>query len=214
VRPSGEVVEGGAAKVLIGESGHAALLVVGNRGAGGFAGLVLGSVAVQVAAHATCPVLVVRGAARAGDPVVVGVDGSPTSTDAIRFAADEAAWRQVPLLAVHSWTAPVSTGPGDMLPLVYDVKRVEAEEQRVLAESVAGLAGTHPDVRLEQRLVPGGAAGVLTELSGQAQLMVVGSRGHGGFTGLLLGSVSRALIYHADCPVAVVRPGPEPEQGR
>jgi nucleotide-binding universal stress UspA family protein len=208
VRATAVVVDGSAAAVLIGESGHADLLVVGHRGVGGFAGLLLGSVAVQVAAHATCPVLVVRGAARGTGPVVVGVDGSPTSADAISFAAGEAAWRQAPLLAVHTWAAPVSTGPGDMLPLVYDVDRVAAEERRVLAESVAGLAETHPDVRLEQRLVEGRAPGVLTELSGHAQLLVVGARGHGGFTGLLLGSVSRALIYHADCPVAVVRPTP------
>ncbi|MCW6006080.1 universal stress protein [Micromonospora sp. CPCC 205371] len=212
VRVSAEVIDGGAAAVLTSESDKAALLVVGQRGHGGFGGLLLGSVAVQVAAHAACPFLVTRGEHRRSGPVAVGVDGAPTSAAAIAFAADEAEWRRASLLAVHAWTAPVSTGPGDMLPLVYDVDRVEAEERRVLAESVAGLAETHPDLPVEQRLVSGRAAEAFKDLSRHAQLVVVGSRGHGGFVGLLLGSVSRALIHHADCPVAVVRPVPPPKQ--
>lgn len=209
VRVRGDLLTGGASAVLVDQSRDAAMLVVGGRGRGGFADLLLGSVAAQVAAHAACPVVVIRGNVRAAGAVVVGVDGSPTSTAAIAFAADEAEWRHASLLAAHAWTAPVSTGPGDMLPLVYDVDKVEAEERRVLSESVAGLGESHPDVPVEQRLVHGRAAEFLNDLSREAQLVVVGSRGHGGFTGLLLGSVSRALVHHAGCPVAVVRPTPE-----
>jgi nucleotide-binding universal stress UspA family protein len=134
------------------------------------------------------------------------VDGSPTSAAAIGFAAEQAAWRKTNLVAVHAWAQPVSTGPGDMLPLVYDPDLLAAEEARVLAESVAGIGATHPDVNVERRLVEDRAASALIEQSRRAQLVVVGSRGHGGFTGLLLGSVSHALLHHADCPVAVVPP--------
>lgn len=210
VRVSAQVVDGGPSAVLIAESRRAAMVVIGHRGLGGFAGLLLGSVAVQVAAHAASPVVVARGTVGRDGPVVVGVDGSPTSTRAIAFAADQAARRQTSLLAVHAWTAPVSTGPTDLLPLVTDVERIEAQEARALAESVAGIAGAHPDLRVEQQLLQGHPARVLTELSGGAQLVVAGSRGRGGFTGLLLGSISQALIHHADCPVAVIHPDARP----
>jgi nucleotide-binding universal stress UspA family protein len=206
VTVTSEVITGGPAEVLIQQSGQAAVVVLGHRGLGGFASLLLGSVAVQVTAHASSPVVVARGEPRGDGPVVVGVDGSPTSAAAIGFAADEAAWRKTNLIAVHAWAQPVSTGPGDMLPLVYDPDLLASEEARVLAESVAGLGATHPDVHVERQLVESPAATVLIEQSRRAQLVVAGSRGHGGFTGLLLGSVSHALLHHAECPVAVVRP--------
>jgi nucleotide-binding universal stress UspA family protein len=206
VRVASEVVVGGAAEVLIQQSREAAMVVLGDRGRGGFGSLLLGSVAVQVTAHAVGPVAVARGEPRRDGPVVVGVDGSPVSAAAIAFAADEAALRKTNLVAVHAWAQPVSTGPGDMLPLVYDPDLLAAEEARVLAESVAGLGANHPDVPVERELVEDRASAALIERSRRAQLVVVGSRGHGGFTGLLLGSVSHALLHHADCPVVVVRP--------
>lgn len=206
VAVSGDAVLGPAAPVLIEASSAAAMVVLGSRGRGGFAALLLGSVAVQVAAHASGPVVIARGTERDTGPVVVGVDGWPTSAQAIAFAAQEAAFRDATLVAVHAWTSPVSAGPGDMLPLVYDTEQVTAEETRVLAESVAGLADRHPDLRVEQQVVREPSTKALVERSRQAQLVVVGSRGRGGFAGLLLGSVSQALIHHADCPVIVVRP--------
>lgn len=206
VSVTSEVITGDPADVLIQQSHEAAMVVLGDRGAGGFASLLLGSVAVKVTAHANSPVVVARGEPRSDGPVVVGVDGSPTSTAATLFAAEEAAWRETNLIALHAWARPVSTGPGDMLPLVYDPDRLAAEEARVLAESVAGLGANHPDVPVERMLVEDRAATALIEQSARAQLVVVGSRGHGGFTGLLLGSVSHALLHHSDCPVAVVRP--------
>ena len=203
---TGAVVTGAPAVVLVHESHHAALIVIGSRGLGGFSGLLVGSVAVQVAAHAECPVMVVRGAARSDGPVVVGVDGSPLSNLAVGFAAEEAALHGTDLVAVHTFTGPVSAGPGDMLPLVYDPSLVESQENLVLAESLAGIRERYPDVPVTARLVRGRAARALIEQSRAAQLVVLGARGLGGFTGLLLGSVSQAVLHHAHCPLAIVRP--------
>jgi nucleotide-binding universal stress UspA family protein len=205
VTVTAEVVTGAPVPVLLRETRHADLLVLGDRGLGGFTGLLVGSVAVQTATYGRCPVLVVRGERRPFGPVVVGVDGSAVSAAAIRFAADEAARRGAALVAVHAWHAPAVTGPGDMMPLVYDPELVAVEEGRVLAESVAGLRERYPDVPVRREVVEGPARRVLADRSYDAQLVVVGDRGHGGFAGLLLGSVSQHLIYHAGCPVAVVR---------
>jgi nucleotide-binding universal stress UspA family protein len=206
VTVTGEVVDGSAAPVLLHESRHAALLVLGHRGLGGFTGLLVGSVAAQVAAHAECPVVIARAADRPDGPVLVGVDGSPLSDLAIGFAMEEAAMRGSDVVAVHAWRHPLSTGPGDMLPVVFDIDALEADEDRLLAESLGGWCERYPDVRVTHRLVRGRAAGVLVAESGQAQLVVVGARGLGGFAGLLLGSVTHALLYHSRCPVAIVRP--------
>jgi nucleotide-binding universal stress UspA family protein len=155
--------------------------------------------------HVACPVLIVRGEERDIGPVVVGVDGSEVSRLAVGFAFEEAAMRQTGLVAVHCWAHPVSTGPGDMLPLVYDPRLLEAEERRVLTESLAGWAELYPEVSVRAEIVRDRPVHPLVERSRTAQLVVVGARGRGGFAGLLLGSVSQSLIYHSACPVAVVR---------
>lgn len=205
LRISGEIVDGEAAAVLLGESPAAAMIVLGDRGLGGFSALVVGSVAVQVASYADCPVLVARGTDRADGPVVVGVDGSETSRLAAEFAVEEASVRGAEVLAVHAYRHPVSTGPGDMQPLVYDDSELRTEEERLVAEVTAGLADRWPDVPVTRRTVRGRPAAVLTDASRQAQLVVVGRQGRGEFTGLLLGSVSQSVLHHADCPVAVIR---------
>jgi nucleotide-binding universal stress UspA family protein len=205
VTASGAVVDGAAPAVLLREARHATLVVVGDRGLGGFGSLVLGSVAVQVAAHAPCPVLVARGESRRDGPVVVGVDGSAVSDAAVGFAFEEAALRGTDLVAVHAWRFPVSTGAGDMLPLVYDVDLLAAEEERVLAEGLAGWCERFPDVPVTRHPDRRRAAKALLAASADAQLVVVGARGRGGFAGLLLGSVSHAVLHHALCPVVVVR---------
>ncbi|MFE9206667.1 universal stress protein [Micromonospora sp. NPDC007230] len=205
VRVSGEIIDGEASAVLLGETPTATMLVLGDRGLGGFAALVVGSVAVQVAAHADCPVLVARGAPRPAGAVVVGVDGSPPSRAAVEFAAEEAALRGAPLHAVLAYTHPVSTGPGDMQPLVYQENRLHDEEDRILAQSLTGLAERHPGVPVTREAVHGRPVAVLTEATRDAQLMVVGGQGRGELSGLLLGSVSQGVLHHAECPVAVVR---------
>ncbi len=199
-----------AAAALLDATKRADAVVVGSRGLGGFTGLLLGSVGVQLAAHADCPVVVIRHGGGGGDGaeagrVVVGIDGAHDAGRTMRFALEQASFRGIGLTAVHTYLWPDPTGPGDMLPLVYDEEDLRADERRALAESVTGWADKYPDVDVRQSTVRGGAAAVLTRLSRDAELLVVGSRGRGGFAGLLLGSVSQALIHHAACPVAVVR---------
>jgi nucleotide-binding universal stress UspA family protein len=202
---TGEQCGGQPAKVLIDRARDALMLVTGPRGADGLSGLVLGSVAMQVATHAPCPAVIVRAfkPSERGE-IVVGVDGSPAGADALGFAFEEASVRGVRLRALLAWTHPVSTGPGDMLPPVYDREILAADEQRLLAESLAGWRARYPDVEVVAEAVRGRAARVLAEASVHADLLVVGSRGRGGFTGLLLGSVGHAMLLRAHCPVAIV----------
>jgi nucleotide-binding universal stress UspA family protein len=198
-----QLVVGFPIPVLAAEARGAQLVVIGDRGLGGVTGLLLGSVATALAAHADCPVVVVRGEdSDPAAPVVVGVDGSPVSEAALGFAYEAAAARGVPLIAVHTWRDTVVSPT--VAPLM-DWEAIEADERRVLAERLAGWSEKHPDVPV-QRVVPRDRpAHALVELSRRAQLVVVGSRGRGGFTGLLLGSVSHALLHRSHSPVAVVR---------
>ena len=200
----GEIVTGMAAAVLVEESRAATMIVLGDRGLGGFTGLLVGSVAVQLAAHAHCPVLVVRGRRQATGSVVLGVDGSPQGALAVMHAFEEASLRGADLLAVHAWLDPVPLQAGDVLPVLYETDALEAEEARLLAEAIAGCRERYPDVVVREELVRAPARACLIDRSAQAQLMVLGTRGRGGIGGLLLGSVSQSLLHHADCPVLVV----------
>jgi nucleotide-binding universal stress UspA family protein len=192
------------ARTLIAASHDAALVVLGARGAGGFDELLLGAVGTQVAAHAACPTVVVREPAVGGD-IVVGIDGSPLSDAALNFAFDEASRRGGKLVALHAWPHPISVGPGDQVPVVYNVEQIAEDEARLLAEAVAGHRDRYPDVDFVQQVVHAAPAHALVEASTHADLVVVGARGHGGFAGLLLGSVSQVVLRHAHCTVAVVR---------
>ncbi|GEL20375.1 universal stress protein [Pseudonocardia asaccharolytica] len=206
-----DVRAGYAVPVLCEESERARLVVVGSRGLGGFTGLLVGSVAVGLAAHASSPVVVVRGALpeESSAPVAVGVDGSPVSEAALAFAFEAASWRGVPLVAVHTWSD-VLLDP-TLVPLL-DWDAIEADERQVLAERLAGWSGKYPDVQVRRVVVRDRPAKALVEWSGEAQLVVVGSRGRGGVAGALLGSVSQTLLRHAHCPVAVVRSGGAEQQ--
>jgi nucleotide-binding universal stress UspA family protein len=203
----GEIRPGHPAAVLRECARDAALVVVGDRGLGGFRGLLLGSVAVHLTGHVACPVLVARGRSGPRRPVLLGVDGSPANDPAVGFAFEEAALWRVPLVALHAWTHPVPAGPGDMLPLVYDTAEVAAEETRLTAEALAGWQEKYPDVVVRREVRHGPARTMLIDASRDAQLVVVGTRGRGGFPGLLLGSVSHAVLHHAACPVAMVPHG-------
>lgn len=205
LRVSGEIIDGQAGAVLVGESPTAAMIVLGDRGIGGFAALLLGSVAVQVSGYAGCPVLVARGTHRTSGPVVAGVDGSALSRAALEFAAQEAAVRGARLHAVHAYTHPRSRGPGDMQPLVYEEGQLRHEEEDILDGPLAGIAERHPEVPVTREVTHGRPVAVLTEASRTAQLVVVGAQGRSELTGLLLGSVSQGVLHHADCPVVVVR---------
>ncbi|MET9673159.1 universal stress protein [Streptomyces sp. NPDC006482] len=205
VEVTGEVVTGEPLTVLATRSRSAGLVVVGSRGLGAFTGLLLGSVAVHLAAHAACPVLVVRGREKPAGPVLLAVDGSRDADAAVSFAFAEAADRGAELRAVHTWTP--SSGPADPTPLFHGTEEIRSEEERVLAQALAGARERWPEVPVEWRLVRGRPRAVLLEESADARLLVMGARGRGGFAGLLLGSVGQALLHHAECPVAVVRDG-------
>ncbi|MCZ2524063.1 universal stress protein [Streptomyces sp. HB2AG] len=207
---TGAAVAGEPLAVLEAQSKDAVLVVVGSRGLGGFSGLLLGSTAVHLSARGRCPVMVVRGRPDPAGPVLLGVDGSPEGAAAVAFAFAEASLRGTDLVALHAWNAwrPPDPGAPDLpVPPVYDADRIRDEEERVLTEALAGRREEHPDLEVHRRLLRARTRQALIDASGSAQLVVVGARGRGGFAGLLLGSVSQALLHHAHCPVAVVRPG-------
>jgi nucleotide-binding universal stress UspA family protein len=199
------------AAALIAESAGAHLIVVGHRGLGGFAGLLLGSVGVQTAAHASCPVVVVRDseggrdhASEAAGHVVVGVDGSAPSSLAIDFAFSHAAHRGLGVVAVQAYPPSGVASSDPRLAAYADDERHDAQRRR-LAEILEGHRDKFPDTPVTAKMLPGTAAAVLVQESADAVLTVVGSRGRGGFAGLLLGSTSQSLLHHATGPVAIVR---------
>jgi nucleotide-binding universal stress UspA family protein len=197
---------GAPVPVLLSEIEQAPLVVLGSRGLGGFSGLLIGSTGVHVAAHALCPVIIVRPVSGAppnsltADQVVVGVDGSPLSVEALEFGFTEAVRLGVGVVAVH---VAASYVPGESSVDVLTEEHAP-NQTRSLAESLAGWQEKYPDVPIQRVVLRGHAGRALAEASQGARLVVVGSRGLGGFRGLLLGSVSHAVLHHAHCPVAVV----------
>lgn len=197
-----EYVQEQPISLLLRLSKSARLLALGASGRGGFSGMLLGSTAASAAAHAACPVAVVRAPNAPDGPVVAGVDGSETSVDALSAAFAEASWRRVKLVAVHASHDEPSireVGLGRRSP-------DPQEPERVLAESLAGLQEEHPDVQVERTTINNHPRDALLDWSTRAQLVVVGSRGRGGFLGMLLGSTSQALLQHAQSPVLIVHP--------
>jgi nucleotide-binding universal stress UspA family protein len=136
--------------------------------------------------------------------IVVGVDGSESSKDALRWAIDEAQLHGAELIALHAWTFPVMSGPIPFNGVVNDPIDWEAEARESLARTVKEVADGS-DISVQTRLVNKAASIALVAASEAADLLVVGSRGHGGFAGLLLGSVGQQCAHHAHCPVVIVR---------
>lgn len=200
-----ELHEGPTVPVLIEASSGAALLVVGSRGYGQMAGVLIGSVSQHVARHADCPVVVARPSHLQGPGrIVVGVDGSGGSDAAVIFACRRAEFTGEAVVLVHGWHDARATGTTRReIPTSY-MQRI-AEEERQLAEAVSGVRADYPDVHVETEAVPVAAWRALADASANASLVVVGSRGRGAFTGMLLGSVSQQVMQHAQCPVAIVR---------
>ena len=192
---------GQSAATLVNSAERGATIVVGNRGRGGFRSLLLGSVSEEVATHAAGPVVVVRGRPDADGPVVVGVDGSAAAENALGAAMAEADLRQVPVIAVFAHPKLDPTVVPKHRPYVQD----DVDRHELFDSAVQRWRDRFPAVKVDLTLVEGGAAKALIDASATAQLVVVGSRGHGGFAGLLLGSVGRHLLHHAHCPVMVVR---------
>ncbi|MET8451812.1 universal stress protein [Streptomyces sp. NPDC005209] len=202
------VVTGEPLTVLEAQSRAAELVVVGSRGMGGFVGLLAGSTAVHLAAHGRCPVLVVREQPSADGPIVLGVDGSDVGRAGGGVRLRRGGVRKASLVALHAWTTWNAAMPPPQdasAPYANPPDALPGEEEGLLAEALAGHRERYPDVVVEHKVVHGRTREALIEASRSAQLVVVGARGRGGFAGLLLGSVSQALLHHAHCPVAVVR---------
>ncbi|MEO9326980.1 universal stress protein [Gordonia aurantiaca] len=201
----GRVVGGTPQLALRHASGEAHKLVVGRRGLGGVRGLLLGSVSADAAAHAECPVVIVGGPPPTVGPVVVGVDASPISVTAIAHAFAQADLLQTSVLAVHGigiTNAPLR-GQDDTV-----VTNLRTEAEEMLGEMLAGFPEDYPDVKIERRVGMGSPAAEIVDAAATAQLVVVGTRGRGGFRGLLLGSTSRAVAQVAPCPVMVTHTAP------
>jgi nucleotide-binding universal stress UspA family protein len=209
VQPELELVDGTPVETLVHESSSASLLVLGTRGLGGFTGLLVGSNSVALAGRAHCPLVVVRGTdgtdAGEGKPVVVGVDGTPVGEAAVGFAFEQASARGGELVAVHSWTDPAVLNALAGGTLAADYGMLEEQATVLLAERLAGWQEKFPDVRVTRQVVREYPTRALLHFTDGAGLVVVGSRGRGGFRGLVLGSTSQHLLHHAPCPVAVVR---------
>jgi nucleotide-binding universal stress UspA family protein len=135
-------------------------------------------------------------------PILVGIDGSDPSKAALEWAGNQAQLTGFPLLVIATWQYPTSAGWMEILPADIDFK---GETQRMLDENVNAVLGTAHGIVVATRVIQGHPALTLVELSRSASLVVVGSRGHGEFVGMLIGSTSEFLTTHAHCPVVVVR---------
>jgi nucleotide-binding universal stress UspA family protein len=192
------LADGPAARVLCERSRTAEMVVVGSRGNTELPGLLLGSVAWQVAGHATGRVVVVRGQWRpvnhAPGPVVAGVDGSPASLAALAFGFEEAGLRDVPLVVVCALA--------DTAGRLGEAHLIEADFSRAMA----GQEERHPEVTVVRKVVAGPPRTSLLTAADGAQMLVVGGRGRGGLDNMALGSVAQAVLHHAPCPVGIVHP--------
>ncbi|MEV0032487.1 universal stress protein [Nocardia sp. NPDC050793] len=190
---------------LIERSKSVRTLVLGSRGLGAFQRGLLGSVSTAVTRHAHCPVAVIHDRAATDavsvtKPILVGVDGSENSVPAVEYAFDEAARRKVDLVALHAWSDSSSI---DFATAEWE--SIRESERALLAERLAGYAERYPEVTVRRIVVSDRPVRALLEASADAQLVVVGSHGRGGFAGMLLGSTNNALLHVVECPMVVVR---------
>jgi nucleotide-binding universal stress UspA family protein len=217
VRTTSAVATGDASAVLVELSADAATVVVGTRGRGGFAERLLGTVSSALPAHAHCPTVVVPRREHAEDRaehelptrpvvrrIVVGVDGSPAAELALERAIREAEAWDAELTAVAG--VPIGTGTSYLawLPATIDHEAVLRDVAEGLDVVVDRALADHPGIQVRRHVLDGTGAQLLTEFSTAVDLVVLGSRGRGGFAGLLLGSTSQAVLHHASCPVMVV----------
>ncbi|GAA4544908.1 universal stress protein [Amycolatopsis samaneae] len=196
-----------AAAALLELSGEARMIVLGASEHTRVGAVFGDSVTLALAAHAHCPVVSVRGGAPAAStatlPVVVGVDGTPLSEHAVATAFAEASARDTYLVAVHAWGTDQTTRVFGEVAAYYAWSPSVESETAVLAERLAGWHERYPDLDVQRVVVRDEPRTALLQWSHKAQLLVVGSRGRGGFAGLLLGSTSQALLRHASCPVLI-----------
>lgn len=203
---TGRAVAGPAAAALIEMSHDADLIVTGSHSKRGVAEILLGSTSDQVATHSTCPTLIVRPKPIENNRLAVAVDSSEPSERALDWAFDAASRRGWKLRVIHAWDVHVvgfdvddSTYPeGGIL------DEVKAAETRLSSEVLAGHRAKYPDVEVEVLIDRGNTDRVVLDASRDCDLLVVGSKGHGALTSMLLGSVTHRVLHHATCSVAVV----------
>jgi nucleotide-binding universal stress UspA family protein len=200
-----EILSSAAVPAMVDLSKDAEMVVTGCRGSGRWPGRLMGSVSSGLLRYAHCPVAIIHDEDPlmphpSKAPVLVGIDGSSASELATAIAFDEASRRNVGLIAVHAWSdVDVSEWPG----IDWPVTQSMAEE--VLAERLAGWQEQYPDVQVSRTVVRDQPARQLVQRSEEAQLVVVGSRGRGGFADMLLGSVGETVAQMARMPVIVAR---------
>ncbi|MEU8149490.1 universal stress protein [Nonomuraea sp. NPDC048901] len=196
-------IEGAPAEVLREQAKEATEIVLGSRGLGGFAGALLGSVNTHVAGHVDCPVVVVRGDHQpVHGEIVVGVDGSPACEPALAYAFRQAELRGAALRVVHAWQLPVHAyAPG----VPYEMDEIRTAQHQIVRDRVGTFTKGYPRVTVVEDVQPAQPVEALTDASAGADLLVVGSHGHSTVGAMLLGSVSRGVLHHTRCPVAVVR---------
>lgn len=201
-----KVVTDSPAAALVQRSADAGLVVLGARGRGGFRELLAGSVALQVAGHAACPVVLVRAGWRppvADREIVVGVGADAGAVLAEAFA--EAELRGIRLRAIRAWRPVMGTGPTGMTPMGETPAELERYEEKVLRRALAPMRQAHPDVRVVESVVCDSARHALAGASAAAELLVIGARDHFGLHALALGTTAHAVVHHAVCPVLVAR---------
>ncbi|SPT54232.1 Universal stress protein Rv2623/MT2698 [Actinomyces bovis] len=209
VKVTSSLETGDPAGVLVDLSDEAALAVVGTRGGGGFADRLLGAVSAALPAHSHCPTVVVPRHVEGAEftpvrRIVVGVDGSDSARKALAWAVAEAEAWDAELTVVAA--VPLASGTGALawLPAAIDREQVLADVRDGLDHAVQKALEGHPKVKVRKHALDGNPAELMAEFSTAVDLVVVGSRGRGGFAGLLLGSTSQAVLSHAVCPVMVV----------
>jgi len=199
------LLRGRPSAVLLDAAAKAQLLVVGARGVGGYAGLSLGSVSLHAVSHSPSSVVVVRSAREVG-PVIVGIDGSDESKAVLRAALDEARLRNSPLIAMYALF--VHSRAEGVLDRERAFAAAQANANYSLEQLLHGVSTEYDGIPITQSLPIGYPAEVLANASMSAQLLIVGSHGGGGFSGMKLGSIAHAVVHNAHCTVMVVREQP------
>ncbi|WP_030911332.1 universal stress protein [Streptosporangium amethystogenes] len=209
IEVSTALIEGLPPVVLRDQGQDATEIVIGSRGLGGFAGAVIGSVSMHVAGHAHCPVVVVRpgqvpthGEIGEIGEITVGIDDSDACEPALAYAFEQAKLRGCTLRAIYAWQLPVHAYAPE---IAYDMDEIRIAQHAVVADRLATWQQKYPEVSLIENVRCAHPVEALTKASTGSDLLVVGSHGRGALGSLLLGSVSRGVLHHAHCAVAVVR---------